>query len=103
MAKLYTIFVGLNDKETKKQEITTAEAEERVKAVTCETFEGATVSLAYGIYKHQNGVQVTENTIRIELVFVDDDLVKEYVEKLKNLLNQESIMVTVVETMTEFW
>ena len=103
MAKLYTIFVGLNDKETKKQEMTTAEAEERVKAVTCETFEGATVSLAYGIYKHQNGVQVTENTIRIELVFVEEELVRDYVKDLKEFFNQESIMVTAVETTTEFW
>lgn len=103
MAKLYTIFVGLNDKETKKQEITTAEAEEHIKAITREAFEGATISLAYGVYKHENGVQVTETTIRIEVVFVEEELVRDYVKDLKEFFNQESIMVTAVETTTEFW
>lgn len=103
MAKLYTIFVGLNDRVTKKQEIPTTEAEEYIKGITCQAFEGATVSMAYGIYKHENGTQVVENTIRIELVFVNDENVKKYVRDLKEFFNQESIMVSMVETTTEFW
>lgn len=101
--KKFTLYVGLNDKDTKKQEISTSEAENLVNYVLLNHVEGATIFQAKGIYKHENGMSVVENTLRIELLFTDVETVKKIVEILKDLLNQESIAVQIETIDSELW
>ncbi len=103
MSKMFNVFVGLNDKDTKKQEVGTDKALEIVKSLCWEMFEGATVSLTFGLYKHDNGDKVTENTIKIELMTDDTDKIKTLVNELKRIFNQESIMVTIINPDVCFW
>ena len=103
MSKMFNVFVGLNDKDTKIQEVETDKALEIVKSLCWEMFEGATVSIAFGLYKHDNGDKVTENTIRIELMTDDTDKIKTLVNELKRIFNQESIMVTIINPDVCFW
>lgn len=98
----YDLFVGLNDKDTRKQEIETDKAIEIVKSLCWEMFEGTTVSLAYGLYKHGDGEKVSENTIRIELMTDDKKGVKNFVNDLKKIFNQESIMSVTTVPVIEF-
>lgn len=88
-----TLFVGLNDKRSKQQEISTVNAYKVAANLASAMFGGATISEATGIYKHDDGTIVTENTLRIELLFVTVEQVKPYVKQLKSAFNQESIAV----------
>lgn len=91
MMEKFTLYVGLNDKDSKKQEIGTLDAYKMVRNAALQLFDGATISEADGIYKHDDGGFTVEKTLRIELLFTDMQTVKQFAEQLKVLLNQESI------------
>lgn len=99
----YTLYVGLNDKDSKIQEVSTIEA---IKLVTnlCLTYtDGATIFEADGIYKHDDGTVVIEKTLRIELMFIELETVKTIVDTVKRLLNQESVVVQKEVINSELW
>lgn len=93
----YTIYMGLFDKDSKRQEYDTITAYKMVQQRATQLFDGATISEAKGIYKHDNGEVVVEPTIRIELLFTDLDTVKKFCNELKGMFNQESIVLQVEE------
>jgi len=91
-----TIYLGLNDKTTKTQIISTLEAYKMVNALITNQFDGGTIFEAQGIYKHDNGHVVIEKTLRIELLlFNTDDVLKinDLIKTLKIIFNQESVAV----------
>ncbi|MBQ1550915.1 MAG: hypothetical protein IIZ67_02330 [Bacilli bacterium] len=88
--KKFTLLVGLNDKDTKKQLITIKQA----KKIVIDTCGDCTISKANGHYTHEDGTKVTENTLRIELLFKADNEVLSMCKKLKKELNQESIALS---------
>lgn len=99
----FTLFVGLNDKDSKQQEIGTVDAFKIVSNLIASRFDGGTVSEATGIYKHDNGTFVTETTLRVELLFASTEHVRSFVNDLKNVLNQESIAVQKEVINSELW
>ena len=103
MIEKFTLYVGLNDKDSKVQEIATLEAYKIINNLLLAYTDGATIFEAVGIYKHDDGSFVTENTLRIELMFIDKKTVKEIVENIKKLLNQESVAVQREVVESELW
>lgn len=97
----FTLYVGLNDKDSKKQEISTFEAYKIINKLLLNYTNGATIFEATGIYKHDDGTFTTEKTLRIELLFIDRAVVLEIVEQLKKILNQESIAVATENITSE--
>ena len=91
--KKYTLYVGLNDKDKKVQLISTIEAYKICNNILLQYTDGETVFEASGIYKHEDGTFTIEKTLRIELLFTDDDTVSKIVKDLKTAFNQESIAV----------
>lgn len=91
MEKIYTLYVGLNDKDTHTQKIGTIEAYKLVENIICQFTNGATIYEARGIYKHEDGTITYENTLRVELMFIDIENVYKIIDTLKISLNQESI------------
>ena len=89
----YILYVGLNDKDTKTQKIDTLSAYNLTNNILLNYVEGATVTQSKGIYKHNNGNVVIENTLIIELLFTDNDTVNKIANDLKKALNQESIAI----------
>lgn len=85
------LYVGLNDKISKVQEIPTDEAMKIVHSIIAEYADGATIYNALGVYKHHDGSVVSERSIRIECIEPDTDRLMEAVKLLKIRLNQESI------------
>lgn len=87
-----TLYVGLNDKDTKTQLIDTLEATKIVTNIITSISDGGTIYNATGIYKHENGTIIIENTLRIELIDIADKALQSIIDTLKTVLNQESII-----------
>lgn len=92
--KKHVLYVGLKDKEVKKQLITTRKAINLL-AKMC---GDCTLTDSLGVYTHESGKQVKEHTIKVELLFKKDKEVKELAKQIKEKLNQETIGYEVVNT-----
>lgn len=91
----FTLYLGLNDKDTKTQKINTLEAYKIVTNLLAADFGGGTIYEARGIYKHDDGTIVTETTLRIEILFTTRGQVLDLIATLKKLFNQESVALQV--------
>lgn len=102
--KKFTVYMGLNDKDTKSQKISTLEAYKIVEnVIKAHDFDGATIYESVGLYKHESGVYVKETSFRIELLFTTESLVRILVSELKTIFNQESIAVQQEAVESELW
>ena len=91
-----TYYIGLNDKDTHRQEKTTQEALNIIENVMdLAGIESYTTSTVEGHYKNE-----LENTIKLELVGMI--LSEHYINLLKDRLNQECIMVICKECESHF-
>lgn len=90
------ICLGLNDKDSKKQEIETAAAAATLRGLLCSRFYGATVTACAGIYTHDNGEQVRENSFSVVLYFVTLEQVRDFAGELCRVFNQESVTIETV-------
>ena len=80
-----TYYIGLNDKDTKKREISTDEAVKIiVNTIPCDF----TFSICNGVYTHKDGTKVCEVTIKVESI----KPLSLYMEEIKRKLNQECIL-----------
>ena len=98
----YTLYIGLNDKDTKVQRIDTMEASKIVQNVLTDTTGGGTIYSATGVYRHDNGAVVIENTLRVELVAVAMEAVRAAIDIIKTALNQESIILQTENVQSVF-
>lgn len=92
-AKNITIRLGLNDKDSKKQEVSTLDAYKIVNNLLVKTFWIWTISESFWIYTHDNWEVVQEKTLVIDL-YTEKDYY-DFVEDLKAIFNQESVMVLI--------
>ena len=95
----FNLYVGLNDKDSKVQEIDT----ERAKDIVNRVCGDCSIQEITGYYTHDNGEQVKENTLKVELLFKQESDVRLYCQDLKKLLNQESIAVNKEVTPSALW
>lgn len=102
--KKYTFFLGLNDKDTKLQILSTHQARSHVMRLLADYLRGGTVTATDWVYKHDDGTIVFEESLKIEtLGFIEDEHVfKEFALKLKNDFNQESVLMEVSEVEASF-
>ena len=97
------LYIGLNDKDTKHQEITNLDAKAEISAILFKYFpNGFTLQECQGMYKHDDGTVVCENTIKVILFDYNMGLVSDAVKDLKLKLNQECIAVERIETTINF-
>lgn len=102
MAKKFTLLVGLNDKDTKKQRISTIEAYKIVENIIVEKVGGGSIYEGRGVYKHEDGKIVIENSLQVQLFDCEVAKVYEIIEALKLALNQESIILETEEVESRF-
>ena len=100
--KKITLYVGLNDKDTKQQKITTLDAFKMLSNLCLVYTEGATIYDARGIYKHDDGTIIAENTLRIEIFDPIEQNIMPLIKTIKKALNQESIGIETTETISDF-
>lgn len=95
-----TFFIGLNDKDSHVQKINTIDASNIVANIFVNhDVDGATISGGQGIYKHDDGTVVIEQTIIVQVYeFGAPVNIPAICAALKTALNQESIAVERQET-----
>lgn len=98
----HILYVGLNDKDTKQQKITTLEAYKIVENTALQYVSGATIHESRGIYTHDNGTIIRENSLIVELFDCTELQVRIIANTLKTALNQESIGYEKVKNTTRF-
>lgn len=98
----YTLYIGLNDKETLTQKIDTEEAVEIVSNVFCGYADGCTIYRATGYYKNREGIDTIENTLKVEVFDIPEDRLHMACRVLKLMLNQESIVKQTEVVNSEF-
>ena len=87
--------IGLFDKDTEQQEIQTNEAKNLIAEILIEKFGifAFTMIECSGVYRMASSGQIVfEPSIRVEIASDDEIAADDIIEKLKDALNQESIM-----------
>lgn len=99
----HILFLGLNDKNTRAQEVATLDAYKiTMAAVIRAGYEGATITEATGFYTHANGATVIEKSLRIDILGADERRSAALIADLKNLFNQESVLLQRTESTVDF-
>lgn len=93
----HILTVGLFDKVSKHQEISTLDAYKVVTNLFCAAGLCATILDAQGIYTHDDGTTVIEPSLRVECAGASREQIKIVAAQIKAALNQESIMYQVIE------
>lgn len=97
-----TLYIGLSDKDTKTQKIDTLAAYGIVNNILR---ADATITEARGVYTHEGGDVVIENTLCVVLLDFNGDMsrdwIKEKADAIKAALNQEAIAVQLEEITSE--
>ncbi|MCQ2512621.1 MAG: hypothetical protein MJ092_04460 [Lachnospiraceae bacterium] len=89
----YTIYVGLNDGDTKEQKFAT-EKLERILYNVCKNYHVSfSVSRLSGGYFHDNGQFVRENSLQITLIGGSQETTDEIAEDVCAFFNQETVLV----------
>lgn len=95
----HTLFIGMNDKDTLKQELTLDEFKKRISNTLgdCTIKEGAT-----GYYTHEDGSKVVEKSLEVKKFGGTKRSIVNAAKKLKELLNQESIILQTTISKADF-
>lgn len=91
----YNIYIGMFDKDTKKQEISSQDFFNTVRKVLRQlSFDNYTIYKCKGHYKHEDGTIVCEPSLIVEII-INYEL---FTDDIKNMLckelNQESVLIT---------
>ena len=87
----FIISLGLKDKDTKKQKISTRKATKLLQKLLALYKIDATIYRAKGLYTHTNGERIKENTLRMDIYFEEDDKILNFCKILKTTYNQETV------------
>ena len=97
-AEKHTLYVGLNDKDTKVQEISTLEAYK----ICSRAIGDCSIQELTGFYTHNNGQHIVEKTLKIEIFGKAQDEIRKIADFIKLALNQESVIIEKTIVSSEF-
>ena len=89
----YEIIIGLKDKDTYEQELSTSKFVEIVQSICKNNNIGFSMHVMNGGYIHENGTYVLEKSLNISLIDITREQSFEIADVLKSLFNQESVIV----------
>ena len=90
----YTIYIGLNDKNTYEQIISTEDGIHTVNGLCIRYVDGYTMQTAKGGWKDEKEILTEENTLIYSFYEVTDEQVMQIMDDVLKELNQNSILVT---------
>ncbi len=101
--KKYTIYLGVNDKDTRKQEIPTETIREQMHEICIKYVDGYTVSVADGFYRDGDGNITHEVSLVYVFIDVPIDSVQKIMDEALVKFNQSSILLEVNKERGTFY
>lgn len=95
-------MIGLNDVESKLEEVNRDDLIELIEHVFITYKINFSLSLMDGGYSYNNDKFICENSVNITCITNTTEGMDEFVDNLKMLLNQESILVTKKQLEVEY-
>ena len=92
-AQEYTLYIGLNDKDEYRQLISAQEAKEIIDAICMQYVDGYTVTEAKGAWVDEKNMLTQENTLVYHFREADEEALKEIMDRVIVVLNQNTILV----------
>ena len=89
----YTMYLGMNSKDTFKQEIPTETIQKQMHEICCKYVDGYTVWLAKGYYRGDNGNMISENSLVYIFIDTPIDSIKKIMDAALIQFNQDSILL----------
>lgn len=99
----YTLYIGLNDKDTYTQLLPYEEAEKKVRDIALKYVDGFTVLAAKGAYKDDKGVITQENSLVLEFTSATEKQIKAIMDEVMKELNQNSVLMEKQTVKYEFY
>jgi hypothetical protein len=99
----YTMYIGLNDKDTYTQLISYEEAERKVSKIALKYVDGFTRFAAKGAYKDEKGVVTYENSLVFQFSSATGAQMKAIMKEVLEELNQNSILLEKEKVDCEFY
>ena len=100
--KKITLSIGMNDKDTKKQEIDDKKFIQVIQDNVIPLGGATIIPGCVGVYTHDDGQVVVEKSVQVVFYGADQEAVKETARRLCRLLNQESIAYEETEFISHF-
>lgn len=100
--KKHILNIGLNDKDSKVQEIDEITAFKIVLNLTKKYYSGGSITKTTGFYTHESGEITTESGLELTILNGDTKKTALLIADIKTALNQESILFQVIETDAKF-
>ncbi len=99
----YTMYIGLNDKNSYIQEISTEEAEQMVTQIALQYVDGFTQTTSKGAYKDEAGVVTYENSLVFSFYDATEEQMKNIMDDVLEDLNQNSVLIERENVNYEFY
>ncbi|MDD3654388.1 MAG: DUF3574 domain-containing protein [Desulfotomaculaceae bacterium] len=99
----YTLYIGLNDKNTYTQLLSTEDAANKVTDIALKYADGFTQLSGKGAYKDEKGVITHENCLIFEFYGTNEEQVKAIMDEVLQELNQNSILIEKQTVNYEFY
>lgn len=99
----YVLYVGLNDKDTYSQKISTEEATEIVNNICLKYTDGYTVSEAKGGWTDETGVVTRENTLVYSFYDISEVQITSIMDEILVELNQNSVLLETQNTYYTYY
>lgn len=99
----YTLYIGLNDKDTYKQLLSDDEVQKLLSDICLKYVDGYTFSKRQGAYKNEKGVVTLERSFVYEFYAATDEEIKSIMDEALVQLNQTSILVEKVKIDYRFY
>ncbi len=90
----YTIYIGLNDKDTYEQIISTEDGIRMVNGICSRYVDGYTMQTAKGGWMDEKQILTEENTLIYSFYGVTDEQIMRIMDDVLRELNQNSILIT---------
>lgn len=90
----YTIYIGLNDKDTYQQIISTEDGIRKVNEICSRYVDGYTMKTAKGGWVDEKKILTEENTLIYSFYGVTEEQVMQIMDEARQELNQNSILIT---------
>ncbi|HHU87291.1 MAG TPA: DUF3574 domain-containing protein [Peptococcaceae bacterium] len=99
----YTLYIGLNDKNTYTQLLSTEDAVNRVADIALKYVDGFTQLSGKGAYKDEKGIITHENCLIFEFYDTNEEQIKAIMDEVLQELNQNSILIERQRVSYEFY